>query len=251
MCRWYSYWSWKYFKNNIFTVTTIFRRTTETTIPVLRLEYSGRTRSIHWMAMPWLLALLGHRYPWHWLLLINGYLSSIQKDTCTILVSINDRKWNYICMALKINSPHKGLIHPGKVRFYHANLKLHPSRAHPHWLWIHDSATCFITNQSHGIGPAFFRCWGYIDFLGSFSSFFNSRRCCLQSFNRSRLSSQRKNPTVFNFLAKWYMIVKNISNKICIWFCCTFPRGKGVNTLTHCGLVTPYGNTELGQHWLR
>ena len=21
--------------------------------------------------------------------------------------------------------------------------------------------------------------------------------------------------------------------------------------LAHCGLITPYGNTDLGQHWLR
>ena len=25
----------------------------------------------------------------------------------------------------------------------------------------------------------------------------------------------------------------------------------GINELTHGGLVTPYGNTDLGQHWLR
>ena len=24
-----------------------------------------------------------------------------------------------------------------------------------------------------------------------------------------------------------------------------------VNLLTHCGLVTPYGDRDLGQHWLR
>ena len=23
------------------------------------------------------------------------------------------------------------------------------------------------------------------------------------------------------------------------------------SALTHCGLVTPYGDTDLGQHWLR
>ena len=29
------------------------------------------------------------------------------------------------------------------------------------------------------------------------------------------------------------------------------PFHLSLNVLTHCGLVTPYGNMELGQHWLR
>ena len=50
------------------------------TCMVLRLEYSGKSRSIPWLMMPWLLALPGHRQPWHWLYKINRPLGSIRKD---------------------------------------------------------------------------------------------------------------------------------------------------------------------------
>ena len=29
------------------------------------------------------------------------------------------------------------------------------------------------------------------------------------------------------------------------------PSCLGLNVLTHCGLMTPYGDRDLGQHWLR
>ena len=47
---------------------------------------------------------------------------------------------------------------------------------------------------------------------------------------------------------QWEPFQENpFNNVICKWwlFC------SDLNKLTHCGLVTPYGDTELGQHWLR
>ena len=34
-----------------------------------------------------------------------------------------------------------------------------------------------------------------------------------------------------------------------IWKC--LPFGSGLSVLTHCGLVMPYGDKHLGEHWFR
>ena len=42
--------------------------------------YSGKTRSILWVLMPWLLPLPAHQQPCNWLWRINGCLSCMRKD---------------------------------------------------------------------------------------------------------------------------------------------------------------------------
>ena len=52
----------------------------ELTQPVVRLEYSKKTRSVRWLLMPWLLALLCHQLPWCWLRPMGIFLS-IESET--------------------------------------------------------------------------------------------------------------------------------------------------------------------------
>ena len=43
-------------------------------------------------------------------------------------------------------------------------------------------------------------------------------------------------------------------NNMCLTWKITGPVGQHKFThlgLTHCGLITPFGDTDLGQHWLR
>ena len=47
---------------------------------VLKPEYSGRTWSIPWLLMPWLLVLPGSWQPWYWLCGINGSVSFTGRD---------------------------------------------------------------------------------------------------------------------------------------------------------------------------
>ena len=47
---------------------------------VLKLEYSGITRSITWLLMPWLPVSPGHQQPWYWTCRINRSLCSVRKD---------------------------------------------------------------------------------------------------------------------------------------------------------------------------
>ena len=49
------------------------------TLLVLKLGHSGRSRSIPWLLMPWLLVSPGHQQPWHWPCRINRSLSSMGK----------------------------------------------------------------------------------------------------------------------------------------------------------------------------
>ena len=57
----------------------------ELTLSVLKTEYSGVTRSIPWLLMPWLLASPGHQKPCYWQCRKSGSLSCMRKD------------FNYLC----------------------------------------------------------------------------------------------------------------------------------------------------------
>ena len=78
---------------------------------VLKLEYSGITRSIPWLLMPWLQKEPGHQQPWYWIFRINGSLASMRNycTACAILLLQNDRNYKYT-FNYKINSLWKGLI---------------------------------------------------------------------------------------------------------------------------------------------
>ena len=45
------------------------------------------------------------------------------------------------------------------------------------------------------------------------------------------------------------LLICNMCLEITLWK--LLSQLSGTNELTHCGLVTPYGDMELGQHWLR
>ena len=77
-------------------------------------EYSGRTRSIAYLLMPWLPASPGHQ-----LCRINRSLSSMSKDfNSAISVLGNDRKWKYIYLFCPTNSAPKGLTDRGLMTLY-------------------------------------------------------------------------------------------------------------------------------------
>ena len=59
----------------------------ELTFLVLRPRYSGRTRSILWLLMPWLLASPGHQQPRYWRWRIKGSLNSPRKNAITMSVN--------------------------------------------------------------------------------------------------------------------------------------------------------------------
>ena len=50
------------------------------TLPVVKPEYYGTTKSIPWLMMPWYFALPGHQQPRYWLCCIDKSLSSMMKD---------------------------------------------------------------------------------------------------------------------------------------------------------------------------
>ena len=72
---------------------------------VLRIEYSGRTRSIPWLQMPWLLASPGHQQSWYWLLVHRIYrlLSSTRRipNTRPNFILRNDQNTKILLCLLK------------------------------------------------------------------------------------------------------------------------------------------------------
>ena len=70
---------------------------------VLKPEYSGQTRSIPWLLMPWLLASPGHHHPWYWLCRINGPCPPWGRISTTCVTSVlrNDRKCDFILCFIR------------------------------------------------------------------------------------------------------------------------------------------------------
>ena len=57
---------------------------------------------------------------------------------------------------------------------------------------------------------------------------------------------------LFNVLQEHlYVFIDTETHDCCITKCMNAWQGKLDMHLTHCGLVTLYGNIDLGQHWLR
>ena len=92
-----------YHKLLIFTVeSSLFL-----TCPVVRPEYSGRSRSMQWLLMPWLLPSPGHQQPWYWLCSINWSLLSRRKNVIYLyqLQALrNERKCKCIFMFVPYRS---------------------------------------------------------------------------------------------------------------------------------------------------
>ena len=65
-------------------------------ILVLRLEFSGRTRTIPRLLMAWLLASPGHQQPWYWLCRINRPLSSLRKGYNHLCQLSAEKWWNML-----------------------------------------------------------------------------------------------------------------------------------------------------------
>ena len=95
-------------------------------------EYSGRTRSIPWLLMKWLLAQLSQQQPWHLLCTINRFLSSLGKrfiNLCPLNPgpSMYTKDKKYIFVFPKINSAQHGskqmqhTPHRKKQRLFHIN----------------------------------------------------------------------------------------------------------------------------------
>ena len=62
------------------TPTMCWTNTNTLILGVLKTAYSGRTRSIPWLLMPWLCTSPGHQWPWYSICGINGSLSSMKKN---------------------------------------------------------------------------------------------------------------------------------------------------------------------------
>ena len=83
------------------------------TLLLLRSEYSGKTRLIPQLLMPWTLAPPGHQQPRYWLCKINETLSYSTRKisaTCAISVLKSYRKSTHIFMFTKIHLVAQGLI---------------------------------------------------------------------------------------------------------------------------------------------
>ena len=65
---------------------------------VCETHYSGSTKSVSWLLMPWFPASPGHQHPWYWLCRMGNYLSHLRKD------------FNYLCYASVVEW-HQLLIH--------------------------------------------------------------------------------------------------------------------------------------------
>ena len=81
-----------------------------TTFLVLTLEYCGRTMSIPWLLMPWLLMSPGHQQTWHWLCRVNGSLSSTRRDFNHLCHLSHEKNQKYIFMFPLNNLGLVGLI---------------------------------------------------------------------------------------------------------------------------------------------
>ena len=82
---------------------------------VLRPEYSGRTRSISWLLMPWLLMSPGHQPSWYWPCKIGRTLASMRSDfnhLWCVSVKKSYKLQTYFCVTPKycstqsVNVPH-------------------------------------------------------------------------------------------------------------------------------------------------
>ena len=66
------------------------------------LGYSGLTKLISWLLLPWLLASSGHQHPWYWLCRTVKLLSYMRKDV-NYLCHVSQDEWYELYMFL-INS---------------------------------------------------------------------------------------------------------------------------------------------------
>ena len=71
------------------------------TLTVRRPSYSGLTRSISWLLMPWLLTSPGHQQPWYWIYRICRSFSYLRKDF-KYLCQTNVEKWHKMQMYVYV-----------------------------------------------------------------------------------------------------------------------------------------------------
>ena len=78
----------------------------------VKLKYSGRTRSIPWLLMPWLLLLPGHQQPLYWLCRKNEPLSTVKKGLNFLYPPIwrNERKCRYVLCFPMTKVDHELLV---------------------------------------------------------------------------------------------------------------------------------------------
>ena len=67
-------------KSNITYLHWFILGCSELTLLMLKLQYSGSTRSIPWLLMTWRRKEPGHQQPWYWLCMINKFSSSMRKN---------------------------------------------------------------------------------------------------------------------------------------------------------------------------
>ena len=99
------------FEHIVSKIAAIWVRLPCVTFLVLKLEHSGRSWSIPWLLMPWLLALPGHQQPWYWLNKINKSSTATRKDfysLCHLNFARWKKKYPYFLCFLKTNSAWQG-----------------------------------------------------------------------------------------------------------------------------------------------
>ena len=92
------------------------------TLQVLKTEYSGMTRSISWLPMPWLLASPGHQQPWYmyWLCRINCSLSFRKRITTYSCHHIVEKLYKMkTCFQNRFSSVRINSLWPGDAIWRH------------------------------------------------------------------------------------------------------------------------------------
>ena len=84
---------------------------------MLEPEYAGRTKSIPWLLMPWLLASPGHQQPWYWLCMISRSLSFIRIDR-KYLCHLSVQEWVEIKTKIFMFSENESSMRRVKLHVY-------------------------------------------------------------------------------------------------------------------------------------
>ena len=85
--------------------------------------YSGITRSMSWLLMPWLLVLSGHQQPWYWINTMQACLATLRNDLKNLNIVICE-KWlknGNIFLFPKLTSAWKELVIPCHAMIRHAH----------------------------------------------------------------------------------------------------------------------------------
>ena len=83
-------------------------------VPVLKLEYSWRTRSMQWLLMPWLLVSPGHQYQRYWLCRIKWGFQRHSRSQCwkmqTQFYVTRNKFRTTMVEVLQLQTGHKGCV---------------------------------------------------------------------------------------------------------------------------------------------